>query len=60
MLLETSVPQHIAQALSEKGHQIEWAFDSGSFGRGQVILRHANGVLAGGTEARTHGSIASW
>nr|WP_236809499.1 hypothetical protein [Bacillus glycinifermentans] len=28
--METSVPQHIAQALSEKGHQIEWALDSGS------------------------------
>ncbi|WP_307891738.1 hypothetical protein [Bacillus swezeyi] len=37
VLLETSVPQHIARALSEKGHQVEWALDSGSFGRGQVI-----------------------
>ncbi|MED1741350.1 hypothetical protein P4U97_17890 [Bacillus swezeyi] len=25
VLLETSVPQHIARALSEKGHQVEWA-----------------------------------
>jgi gamma-glutamyltranspeptidase/glutathione hydrolase len=58
--LEHSVPEHIAQALVNKGHKIEWALDSGSFGRGQIIIRDEHDVLAGGTEPRTDGSIAAW
>lgn len=58
--LEPSFPEHIAHALARKGHQIEWALDSSSFGRGQVIVRDEHGVLAGGTESRTDGCVASW
>lgn len=58
--LETAVPDHIAHALARKGHDIEWALDSSSFGRGEIIVRHENGVLAGGTESRTDGTVASW
>lgn len=58
--LEPSVPDHIALALARKGHHIVRALDSGSFGRGQVIIRGDNGVLAGGTEPRTDGCVASW
>lgn len=58
--IEPSFPEHIAHALARKGHAIEWALDSGSFGRGQIIIRHENGVLAGGTESRTDGCVASW
>lgn len=59
--VERQLPEHIAQALSRKGHQIRVALDSGGFGRGQVIWRDSkNGVLAGGTEPRTDGHIASW
>lgn len=40
---------------------IEVSLDSGGFGRGQVIVRNQQtGVLMGGTEARTDGSVASW
>lgn len=60
VLLEPTFPAHLAHALARKGHQIEWALDSGSFGRGQMIIRQENGVLAGGTESRTDGTIASW
>ncbi|MFY0545895.1 gamma-glutamyltransferase family protein [Brevibacillus sp. H7] len=58
--LEHSVPEHIALSLAEKGHHIQWAVDAGGFGRGQIIIRDENGVLAGGTEPRTDGSVAAW
>lgn len=59
--LENTVPEHIALALAQKGHDIQQVPGSGfSFGRGQIIVRRDNGVLAGGTEPRTDGTIASW
>ena len=61
VLVEPNFPSHVAQALARRGHQIQVALDGGSFGRGQIIWRDPKtGVLAGGTEARTDGSIASW
>jgi gamma-glutamyltranspeptidase/glutathione hydrolase len=58
--LEHRVPEHIALSLAEKGHQIQWALDSANFGRGQIIIRDENGVLVGGTEPRSDGSVAAW
>ncbi|MUV39038.1 Gamma-glutamyltransferase [Lentibacillus sp. JNUCC-1] len=59
--VEPGFPLHIAQALGRKGHQIEYAGDHGGFGRGQIIWRNSEtGVLMGGTESRTDGSIAVW
>jgi len=59
--VERSVPEHIVQGLIKRGHQIKIANDGGGFGRGQIIWRNAeSGVLAGGTEARTDGTIAAW
>ncbi|MBS4219357.1 gamma-glutamyltransferase [Bacillus sp. FJAT-49711] len=61
VVLEPNFPLHIAQALARKGHQVQLSVDSGSFGRGQAIWRnHETGVLMGGTESRTDGSIAAW
>lgn len=61
ILVEHSFPQHIAQALAAKGHEVQVALDSGGFGRGQIIWRdHVTGVLFGGTEHRTDGAIAAW
>ncbi len=61
ILVEPNFPLHIAQALTRKGHEVQIAVDSGGFGRGQVIWRDSeSGVLMGGTESRTDGSIASW
>ena len=57
--VEKDFPTHIARKLAERGHAIRVALDSGSFGRGQIILRDPeSGVLAGATEPRTDGSIA--
>ncbi len=59
--VEPNFPNHIAQALARLGHQVVPTLDGGSFGRGQIIWRNPEtGVLAGGTESRTDGSIAVW
>mgnify|MGYP001949879595 CR=1 FL=1 len=61
VIVEPTFPKDVAQALARKGHHIKVALDSGSFGRGQVIIRdQENGTLAGGTESRTDGAIAVW
>ncbi|MBA4494662.1 gamma-glutamyltransferase [Paenactinomyces guangxiensis] len=58
--VERSVPDHIVQDLLARGHDIRIAPDSGGFGRGQIIWRNQDGVLAGGTEPRTDGAVAAW
>lgn len=58
--VEQHFPNYKAKALKRKGHKIEVALESGSFGRGQIIIRNSNGILTGGTEPRTDGAIAVW
>jgi len=58
--IEPSFPEHIAQALARKGHDIRYTLDSSGFGRGQIIWRTTDGILAGGTEHRADGHIAMW
>ncbi|HLQ71784.1 MAG TPA: gamma-glutamyltransferase, partial [Bacillota bacterium] len=59
--VEPRFPHHMAVELEKRGHHIVPALEPNSFGRGQVIWRDPEtGVLAGGTESRTDGSIASW
>lgn len=59
--VEQVMPQHLVQALADQGHQMVVEYNSGSFGRGQIIWRNREtGVLVGGTESRTDGAIASW
>ena len=59
--MEHAMPQHIAQALAEKGHDIEVALHNTGFGRGQIICRDPQtGVLSGGTEPRTDGTVAAY
>jgi gamma-glutamyltranspeptidase/glutathione hydrolase len=60
VLLEHSFPEHIALDLAKRGHAVEWSMAAESFGFGQIIVRDQYGVLAGGTEQRADGSIASW
>ena len=57
---ERSYSHDLGDSLGRIGHQIEWAADPGLFGRGQMILRDDQGVLAGGTEPRADGSVAAW
>ncbi|MBC5637703.1 gamma-glutamyltransferase family protein [Ornithinibacillus sp. BX22] len=59
--VENRFPHHLAQALAEKGHHIKIALEPNSFGRGQIIWRDPEtGVLVGGTETRTDGTVAAW
>lgn len=59
--VDPSFPNHLAQALQRKGHNIVRALNHGSFGRGQIIWRNPDtGVLAGGTEHRTDGEVSAW
>ncbi len=61
VLAEPTFPVAVAQALARKGHDIRFATESGSFGRGQLIVRDPqSGVLCGGTESRTDGIVAAW
>ena len=50
----------LARALARRGHEVHLELETGSFGRGQMILRLPNGVLVGGTESRTDSNIACW
>lgn len=61
VLVEPHFPNYLAQELARKGHEIQVTTDGGSFGRGQIIWRDPKtGVLSGGTESRTDGSVAAW
>lgn len=61
VLVEPGFPAAAAQALARLGHDIRFALDGGSFGRGQIIWRDpATGVLCGGTDSRTDGTVAVW
>ena len=56
--VEDSFCIEIAKQLAARGHKVEVALDSVTFGRGQMILRGPEGSLIGGTEKRTDSNIA--
>jgi gamma-glutamyltranspeptidase/glutathione hydrolase len=58
--VEAHFPQHIAAALARRGHDIKINLESNGFGRGQIIWRDGQGVLAGGTEPRADSAVAVW
>jgi len=58
--LEPSVPQEIVDALRAKGHDIEILPERDPFGRGEIIWRMDNDVLAGACEPRCDGTVACW
>lgn len=58
IIVENTFDEHILGKLKEMGHEITVSEDSGSFGRGQMILRLENGAYVAGTETRTDGNIA--
>lgn len=59
--VEPHFPDHLAQALERKGHNIIKTIDENGFGRGQIIWRNPQtGVLVGGTDPRTDSQIACW
>lgn len=58
--LEHQFPGSIVRPLARMGHDLRLQADSTSFGRGQIIWRLDNGILVGGTESRTDGTVAAW
>lgn len=60
VMLENTVAPQIAEQLKSMGHEVEITEDFTSFGRGQIIWRNEDGVLAGATEPRTDGVVASY
>jgi gamma-glutamyltranspeptidase/glutathione hydrolase len=59
--VENRFPHHLAQGLFEKGHHINISLEPNEFGRGQIIWKDPeSGVLVGGTESRTDGTVAGW
>jgi len=58
--VESRFDPNMARALQRRGHDIRLELGTGSFGRGQMIVRLENGVLVGGTESRTDSNIACY
>jgi gamma-glutamyltranspeptidase/glutathione hydrolase len=58
--LERGFSEPMALSLLHRGHEIEWALDQYTFGKGQIIIRNQDGILAGGTEPRSDGVVAAW
>ncbi len=56
--VESRFDAELARALERRGHRVRLELDTAAFGRGQMIRRLENGVLAGGTESRTDSNIA--
>ena len=57
--IEHGVPLYIARELEAMGHDIRYTSNRAPFGRGQIILRLENGVLAGATDPRCDGAAAA-
>ena len=58
--LESSVAPEIVEDLRRRGHKVRVLEDDTTFGRGEIIWRDSNGVLAGATEPRADGVVAAW
>lgn len=58
--LETGWTREAAEALASRGHRLQPTHDAGPFGRGQIILRDADGVLAAGSDRRADGQALVW
>lgn len=58
--LEKAVPDTVKEALRARGHEVSVPENSNAMGRGQIIWRREDGVLAGATEPRSDGTVAAW
>lgn len=58
--LESSLAPEIVEDLRRRGHEVRVLEDDTTFGRGEIIWRDSNGVLAGATEPRADGVVAAW
>lgn len=55
VLLEQTVPRHVALGLSDRGHDIHVTAEPGEFGKGQMILGLENGAFVAASEPRSDG-----
>ena len=60
VLLESTTPPALAQALLERGHEVTIAPEPGVFGRGQIIWRLPSGAYVAGSEGRTDGAAVGY
>lgn len=58
--VEAETPQATIDGLRERGHTVKVVPHRLSMGRGQIILRSSDGVLAGGSEPRADGTAAAF
>jgi gamma-glutamyltranspeptidase/glutathione hydrolase len=59
--VEAGFPAPVAEALRRMGHDLRYgAVGDRGFGRGQIIWRKEDGVLACGSEPRCDGQAAAW
>lgn len=58
--VEMGMSELVVEELRQRGHEIIYQQNRGSFGRGQMIVRDASGILCGATEPRTDGTVAVW
>jgi len=58
--VEHGTAPHLFHGLAGLGHEVSWSGSRLAFGRGQIIWRGGDGVLAGGTEPRTDACVAAW
>lgn len=58
--IEYGAPLHVIQELVRRGHDIQVCPDNGHMGRGEIIWRMENGMLCGGAEPRTDGTVAAF
>ncbi len=59
VLLEQTVPRHVALALAQWDHDVQLSAEGGLFGKGQVILRQGKTFVAG-SEPRADGLALPW
>jgi gamma-glutamyltranspeptidase / glutathione hydrolase len=59
LLLEQTVPEHVALGLAQKGHHPQLKLHDISFGRGQIIIKQNNSFVAA-SEPRADGLALAW
>lgn len=58
--IESSAGEEIIAGLRTLGHNVNLAKDTISYGRGEIIIKDGNGILAGATEPRVDGHVAAF
>ncbi len=58
--VEPAVPESIVEGLRKRGHAVTVSGDPADFGRGQIILRRADGTYVAGSEPRADGQAVGF